>query len=387
MKKNTINICAVGLETQFEKMLSWVFEQKATHFRLSAEEDADACIFDFDSFHAKERWRTYRKQYPRLPTIILSLHDDVPEKQFFVKKPADFDRFVSVLNKLEQIIEQDHQSVRLKKEPVKPREEMILRVHSVEKKPLYQTSHAFEKEKIKGFANYAESSVCGFENDINLHDEQAISKVTYERDRRLQGLIEKSLETAKNSGCVNRLKGAMGELLLDPLNQRVLCSVKEQTLDSLMLLPAKNLHIETQLLSPNQAKEYLKTSNIPFRYERLDSFLWEVAILTARGRVPAGTDLNAPVILMRWANFTRLMITPHALQINALWADMPCSLMETAAILKIPQRYVFSLYSAMSALNLAYATPNISPHKKRSLPSISTEKRGLFQRLLARLSF
>lgn len=387
MKKNIINICAVGLETRFEKMLSWVFEHRTTHFRLSTEENADACIFDFDSLHAKERWHTYRKHYPHLPAIILSLHDNVPEKQFFIKKPADLDRFVDVLNKLEQSIEKNHRKISFKCEQISPKEEMILRIRSVEKKPLNKTNHSFEKEHIKKFSNYAESSVCGFENDINPTDEQAVSKVTYERDRRLQGLIEKSLETARNSGCVNRLKGTMGEVLLDPLNQRVLCSVKEQTLNSLMLLPAKNLHIETQLLSPNQAKEYLNSSSTPFRYERLDSFLWKVAILTAHGRVPIGTDLNAPVILMRWANFTRLMITPHALQINALWADVPYSLIETATVLKIPQRYVFSLYSAMSALHLAYITSTISPHKKHTPSTVSPEKRGLFQRLLARLSF
>ncbi|MEY3219090.1 MAG: hypothetical protein RIT27_447 [Pseudomonadota bacterium] len=387
MKKNTINICAVGLEIQFEKMLHWVFEHKANNFVLSSEENADACIFDFDSLHAKERWHTYRKHYPHLPAIILSLHDNVPEKQFFIKKPAELDQFINVLHKLEKVVIQNRRSLPIKNDLPPPKEELILRIRSSEKKSLHQANKTFGNEQLKTLSNYAESSVCGFESDINPQDEQAVLKVSYERSRRLQGLIEKSLETAKNSGCVNRLKGTMGELLLDPLNQRVLCGVKEQTLNSLMLLPAKNLAIETQLLSPNQAKEYIKTSNIPFHYEKLDAFLWKVAILTAHGRVPTGTDLNAPVILMRWANFTRLMITPYALQINALWSDSPYSLIETAALLKIPQRYVFSLYSAMFALNLACVTSNISPHKKRTLSTISPEKRGLFQRLLAKLSF
>lgn len=388
MNKHIIKICTVGLDSQCEKMFHLVFENIVDkNVVLTKESDADACIFDFDSLHAKERWQTYRKQHPHTPVIVLSLYDKSSESPFFVKKPVDLNFFMYTFNQLKKDLQKQQVKIEETNSSQPKKEELILRIRSVEKHTLQQATDSFEKKQIATLSNYAEYTVCGQEPDIDPNDNKAILKVSYEQSRRLQGLIEKSVEIAKNSGCVNRLKFAMGELLINPANHCILSSVKEQTLNSLMLLPMKNLNIETQLLSPNQAKEYIKNAATPFYYECLDGFLWKTAILTSHGRVPMGTDLTAPVILTRWPNFSRLMLTQHALQITALWADIPCSLIETAKLLQIPQRYVFSLYSAMVALNLAGIASGIAPHKKFSPFAINSEKRGLFQRLLAKLSF
>lgn len=387
MNKQIIKICTVGLETSFEHLLEFVFEHNIKGFALAKEDEAEACIFDFDDLHAKRRWDIYRKSHPHMPVLILSLHDNVPEKHFFVKKPVDLNHLTKVLEKLKHSLSKPHQHIHVESTSSPIKKELILRVRSVEKNEIPQATKSLEKEQVIPLSNYAEYTACGQESDVNLNDEKAVAKISYDRSRRLQGLIEKNLEIARNSGCINRLKGAMGELLIDPANQRVLSSVKEQTLHSLMLLPAKNLQIETQLLSPNQAKEYIKNSLTPFYHDCLDQFLWKTAILTSHGRVPTGTDFHSPVILSRWPNFSRFMITPNALQITALWANMPYSLSETATLLQIPQRYIFSLYSAMVALNLACVTPSISPRKKTISFSTHSDKRGLFQRLLAKLSF
>ncbi len=392
-KHHLIKICTIGLEPSFERMLELVFEHNIKGFVLAKENDAQACIFDFDDLQAKKRWENYRRSHIHLPTLILSLNENVPEKDFFVKKPVDLQQFIKTLEKIKHAVSKSHHqhSQHHVETPSPVKKDQILRVRSIEQKTEQKNiSHSiksFEKEQVTTLSNYAEHTACGHEPDIDPNDEKAITKITYDRSRRLQGLIEKAVETATNSGCINRLKGTMGELLIDPANRRVLSSVKEQTLNSLMLLPAKNLHIETQLLSPNQAKEYIKNSSIPFYHDCLDSFLWKTAILTSHGRIPVGTDIHAPVVLSRWANFSRLMITPHALQITALWADAPYSLIETATLLQIPQRYVFSLYSAMVALNLASVASGISPRKKPLSLAINLDKRGLFQRLLAKLAF
>jgi len=393
-KSHLIKVCTMGIDNSFKQTLELVFEKYIKGFTLVKEQEAEACIFDFDDFHAKKRWDTYRKSYPHTPVLILSLHErNVPEKHFFVQKPVDLNHFIQVLEKLKHSLPQppSHIETHITETPLPPKKELVLRVRKVEQKinqhEIHHAVESFEKQHIIASPSYIEHTACGHEPDINPHDEKALEKISYDRSRRLQGLIEKAVEIAINSGCVNRLKGTLGELLIDPAHRCVLCSVKEQTLHSLMLLPAKNLHIETQLLSPNQAKEYIKNSSTPFYHDYLDQFLWKTAILTSHGRVPIGTDVHAPVILSRWPNFTRLMITPHALQITALWADTPCSLLETADLLQIPQRYVFSLYSAMVALNLACVAPSISPRKKSFSFTVNPDKRSLFQRLLEKLSF
>lgn len=394
MDNKIIKIYTIGLDSQLEIMIELVFEHKIKGFALSAQEcHADAYLFDFDSVQAKDYWHSYRKHHPHTPAIILSLQDNVPERFFFVKKPVNLNEFVKVLDRLKHTIHKNqHIEIQNKIPPhtthtSSKKEEMVLRVHSSQKTDDNNVGKSFEDRNIVTLASYAENTICGHQADIDPDDIKSMHLITYNRSTRLQGLIEKALEVAKHAECVNCLKGVMGELLIDPTNNRVLSSVKEQTLDSLMLMPSKNLQLESKLLSLHQAKEHVRSSTTPFYYDCMEHFLWKTALLTAHGRVPVGTNLQDPVVLLRWPNFSRLMLTPYALQITALWAESPYSLIETAKMLQIPQRYVFSLYSAMSALNLAWVASGVTPPKKTISLSAQPEKRNLFQRLLAKLAF
>ena len=119
----------------------------------------------------------------------------------------------------------------------------------------------------------------------------------------------------------------------------------------------------------------------------LDNFLWQIALWTARGRVPKGTDLHKPILLLYWPNFTRLIVTPYALKISALWMENPCSLLETSQILAIPQRYVFTFFSAASTLKLAFVDRRLKSRisSRQASDQKPNAKRSLFQRFLARL--
>lgn len=86
--------------------------------------------------------------------------------------------------------------------------------------------------------------------------------------------------------------------------------------------------------------------------ERFDARLWLAGLETAQGRLPQGTDVKQTVYLKHWPNLTRFQITPHALRIAALWATRGGDLIETAEVLKIPQRHVFAFYNAAFALDL-----------------------------------
>jgi hypothetical protein len=116
------------------------------------------------------------------------------------------------------------------------------------------------------------------------------------------------------------------------------------------------------------------------------AFIWQLALWSARGRLPEGTDINQPVHLRRWPNFTRIAVTPHALAITALWAKGPRSLIDTAQMLNIPQRYVFAFYSAAHALQLVEGeTAQEQQHPTAHLPLRRSRNRGTLGRLLGYL--
>jgi hypothetical protein len=88
------------------------------------------------------------------------------------------------------------------------------------------------------------------------------------------------------------------------------------------------------------------------RLDRFDATLWKLGMTTAKGCLPVGTDVNKVFFLKSWPNMTRLQPSPFALRIAALWATRGASLLETARILDIPQRYVFAFYNAALATDI-----------------------------------
>jgi hypothetical protein len=158
-------------------------------------------------------------------------------------------------------------------------------------------------------------------------------------------------------------------------HQRVLVDAGDRQLRPYCTLPDATLEVDLQL------HDYEKPTTGRKEYT-LYSFVWQLALWASRGRLPAGTSLSQPIYLRRWPNFSRLVVTPHALAIAALWTKQPRSLIDTAVSLNIPQRYVFAFYSAASAVQLAGETRRavdtfIAP------PAIERPlNRGLFSRLL-----
>jgi hypothetical protein len=115
------------------------------------------------------------------------------------------------------------------------------------------------------------------------------------------------------------------------------------------------------------------------KFHSTDAFLWKLACWASKGRYPATLDIKQPVYLKSWPNFTRLLVTPHALRIAALLIQRPRTLTSIAEILNIKPQYVFVFISAACALGLAgqarrevdklVRPPEIKPNKKQGLLS------------------
>jgi hypothetical protein len=120
-----------------------------------------------------------------------------------------------------------------------------------------------------------------------------------------------------------------------------------------------------------------------------EKLLWLMALWASRGRVPEGTDLDAPVSLLRWPNFTRILMTPNAMQIAALWHTQPTSLLQTAKRQAIPHRQIFAIFRACQALGLVQVIntgSTVVPSKDvLAADAVSAERRGILGNLLRKL--
>ncbi|MCK5353649.1 MAG: hypothetical protein KAJ63_00915, partial [Methyloprofundus sp.] len=139
------------------------------------------------------------------------------------------------------------------------------------------------------------------------------------------------------------------------------------------------------LSAVNPKKEVFSTELDKFN--DINAFLWKLACWTSKGRYPIALDLSVPVFLKQWPNFTRLVVTPHAMRISALLVASPRSIEETIRILKIKPQYVFIFVSA------AYATGVLGQAKRQAdsmleaeVPAVKTgKKKGLLNRILKKL--
>jgi hypothetical protein len=375
-----IDITTFGMDQRTQRILEMVFHGPGKDDYLLVKDipSAAACVFDLDSLEGQNFWKEYRVLYPQLPTIILSLNHKEIAGTIYVKKPIEIDKLIRALKKVEQLIKEQYVKKTAQKLSTTSTLELSQGVHDTK----LATEIALEKEEENLHQQY-----CGYNQDINLEKSGNIEKIYYDPSQYLQGFFEKAAlvsQQFEQGGIM--IEGLYAPVILNYKKNKIVCC--KQTLDNklrtMTLLPLSHSHLGMTTLNDTEFDKFVTSHQL--LVQPLDKFLWRIALWTARGRVSKGTDLYKKVVLLHWPNFTRLIVTPYALKISALWVEQPSSLLETAKILDIPQRYVFAFFSAASALKLAFVERRFEARSaKETSKLILNAKRSLFRRILARL--
>lgn len=214
--------------------------------------------------------------------------------------------------------------------------------------------------------------------DVTADSTQEIAKAEYDPGDFLQGPLMHACKQAKQKKRGVILKARDDSIVIIPERGLAQTKMNENHLRALSSLPMNPDSFSVELLRKKQTTQL----NGVLQYS-LESLLWKTAVFAARGRVPVGTDLMAPVYLKCWPNLTRLLLFPNALRIAALWVNRPCSLLQAAQVLAIPQRDVFGFYSAAHVLGLTQISDSESFSSKE--PVKKPRKRGLLGSILKRL--
>lgn len=366
-KSSPFHVATIGVDKQTIKILELVFQgpAKGAYSLVATPQQADAVIFDFDCLSAETLWKEYRDKCAHLPTMIFSLQVREMTNTVFVQKPLQIERVLKGLATLQT----------LPNIPAPPPVQIVATSHSTHDVKLAQELAIEEKEK-------AIHEYCGHLEDVDPNVSDQIEKIYYDPSKYLQGFLEKAYQMSQEQPQAGIwIEGLSDPLILRGEDNLLQCAIgwNEQKLRTMTLMPlTKRLQFR-----PIDAKEIKQLeAKYNFTKQSLDNVLWKIALWTARGHIPRGVNPHHRVVLNEWPNFTRLIVTPHALQITALWAARPTSLLETAHHLNIKQRYVFSLFSAATALKLI----TTDRHNQDSTTTFSKHaKRSILQRILARL--
>lgn len=116
-----------------------------------------------------------------------------------------------------------------------------------------------------------------------------------------------------------------------------------------------------------------------------EMFMWSLGAMTSRGRLPADVRVDERVYLRRWPNLTRVAHTANEMRIAAYWVRQATSLQEIVDALGVPEREVFSVYTAASAAGLAGRARREVDGIWEAPVVAEPKQRGLFSSILDRL--
>lgn len=352
--------------------------------------DAEVDIIDADFPAGKEALQKIREKNLPRPIIVLSREDAKLEGVLFVEKPIRLSAMVAAFAQAKSIIEAKGLTKPLPAattteiaETAKAEQEAESknqRVDLEERKKTAKHRTAMQLDE-SGF-----SSFIGIISGIDFEDREQVLNASYSPKNYFQGYVLSAVKVAKEKNRMLQLNSNWKPLLIFPHSHEVWLDADDKQLRafaSLEMNKATGAKLTITAVDPATSGA---GANLE-RFQDMDAFVWKLAIWTSKGRYPKAIDINRPIFIKHWPNFTRSLITPHALRITALLINGPRTMLNLSEVLNVKPQYVFVFVSAAYALGLVgqaerktdelLAPPPPAPVKKDS--------KGLLNKILGKL--
>ncbi len=186
---------------------------------------------------------------------------------------------------------------------------------------------------------------CGSLPDVNLDSAHERRRAYFSLDGLLLPWVLRCVHQGNETGLVQQVLGVPGALFYLPAEKVFLVGIDA---DLLLQLTRTRFGFDEISLQERSADAELPHG----RKVAADELLWQLALFTARGRVPDTLSAEQPKLLDEMPDFERLLETPHAKSIAELWQSQRLSAQNIASMLGVPQRFVFSFFVAADAIGL-----------------------------------
>lgn len=307
-----IKIALLGMDersvTRMQTVFKMVFKEQCRQVAIA---EADMALVDVDGQDVSRYWSAYRREHPKLPAIVLSSEALSLEGVEVLVKPAK-----------------------------------LMLLHAAIQRAVGRTPD-HHSTNLAG-SKTAESGSAQGTSKLDYAD------FFYKPDSSLQGCVAKAYAKSRETGETVFLK-CWGDrwVVIYPKTGTVLENIRENKLYDLGLIKrGDSLIYAPSALGEEEMQAIAASETSKVRTGSIECFMWDLAVRTANGRVPDGTDLNAPVVLHRWPNLTRLSRIPNAMRMSAFWTQQPVSIRGVAEKLAIPLSNVMTFYSAATAIGL-----------------------------------
>ena len=389
-----------GAGDAFRRMLEMLFKlQGQGRFQLAGDSPPDMAIVDLDGPRPDGVWQEFRARFPHVPAVVLSVRETGRDAERELRKPIRADALLSALESLRGTRARQRPA---ESSPARPVGAPPVRASSVPPIPAAPGPGAdgagiATPAPVGALASLVQESRPAPPIPLpEVVSAKAVERnlVEYVGDTLNQASTRDAtacleMDEGPDSFCLNGTRVGdqdLAETGVPRIPQHTLLDICVQAatearrsgdpqfvvihglVEPIIFMPQEGGFVVTRLgknrmrficLAP--LTDVLRVI-VPLRglppdladcpHVPYDQFIWEVALLTSRGRLPEGTDLHTPVKLKRWPNLTRFLESPGAMRIAALWAGTSYSLAETIRALSLAPGFVYAFYFAADSLGL-----------------------------------
>ncbi len=411
-----IKIVAIGLDLRSTKRLSTIFTVVYKgRCELVQGEGAVLAIVDLDN--DTDAWALFQRKYSGLPVIIMSEKVTEIDGAIYIAKPAKLDPLWECINGLvnttppivevsinsdendpvetsEHVENSDHvdDTTSSKVSDIKVNNTVQSVQRSLGTRPSQRAAmQALVDTSINDAASAMEAKISANSAIPNILQEKADPKqvsIYFDMDDYLLGHLISILHDNNNQDHLIHIHCWLDcVLILYPGEGKAYTNLSDSQFKYLGVVPCQKDFTVTKNPGSTDCESLSEQNKSRLQEVSIDYLLWDLALRTARGRVPQGTDLSRLHYLRCWPNFPRLPNTPHGMRMASVWVNNPCNLSDIAEKLNIATSDVYTFYSAALAIGLSGLAKRKADYLIESTVSRTTEfsKRGLFASIIRSL--
>lgn len=413
-QKKPLQVALIGMDGRSYKTMAMFLHGPCKGSAIVVEErEADIDIIDADLVNSKQILEKSLSRENKRPIIVLSLQTiNIREDDNVIclKKPIVTDSMLNALQQAKDIIDgkvkkkpffqrpapvtdsraasnevggkefTERTIVKSSPAPAKPQEpppeaKKIIDANEQKKKSKHNSTIQLDE---KGFTAFI-GSVPG----VDLNDPAQQLLASYNPKDYYQGFVQSAYKIALAQKRILRLNSGWKPLIILPHSREIWLEADDKLLRAFAGVAVNAKAISVSPVDPSSVAKDIDIEKI----QEMDAFLWKLAIWSSKGRYPHTLDINSPIYLRRWPNFTRYIVTPHALRISALLIGRgPQTMPNIASLLDIELRYVYVFISAVYALGLAgQAQRQADSLVRPELPVKAPERKGIMSRIISKL--
>lgn len=386
-------------------------------------EDSDAVIIDGDSPASKTLLAVYSQEKKFKPVIVLSIQDVAQAGVLHVKKPVKTVDMLLVLDQAKTMLKELSKKTALYLSPALENAEKNLpklfdsegfnfpstpahltpapqpagmesglqvdvSEHRELKTFVTDQDERNKKSKHQTAMRLNETSFhdyIGLVEEIDDNDPKQSINAYYQPQNYFQGYLQSAFAACQTTNQILMLQSAWWPITLFPRTQEVWLDAVDLELREFAGIQLNHKAVTTEMALVVVERETSNIGGSLDKFQSMEGFLWKLACWASKGRYPQDIDYGQPVYLKHWPNFTRLLITPHALRIAALLIQGPRCMANLAKALDIKHQYVYVFISAAYAIGLVGQDRNVSHTQIQPQDIKPSKNKGLLGRIMSKL--